>query len=172
MKHLILSIAVLFSAQMTYAQVKEKATAPIVKEAVKPAATTTEKPAEQNVEKTNAKMAFESLTLDYGVIPQKSEPLRVVKFTNTGTDPLVIKSAHGSCGCTVPVWPKDPIMPGESSVIEIRYDTNRIGKINKSVTITTNEGPDKHVIQVVGEVLKAEEEMSVPSSTPNVIKGN
>jgi len=172
MKHLILSVAILFSAQMTFAQVKEKTAAPVVKEAVKPAATTVETPAEQNVERTNAKMSFETLTLDYGIIPQKSEPLRVVKFTNTGTDPLVIKSAHGSCGCTVPVWPKDPIMPGESSVIEIRYETNRIGKINKSVTITTNEGPAKHVIQVVGEVLKAEEEMSVPSSTPNVIKGN
>ena len=127
--------------------------------------------AEPVVERTNAKMSFETMVVDYGTIQQKGEPLRTVKFTNTGTDPLIIKSAHGSCGCTVPVWPKDPILPGESSVIEVRYDTNRIGKINKSITITTNEGPEKHILQVVGEVMKVEEENAVPTSTPSVIKG-
>lgn len=127
--------------------------------------------AEPVVERTNAKMSFETMIVDYGTIQQKGEPLRTVKFTNTGTDPLIIKSAQGSCGCTVPVWPKDPILPGESSVIEVRYDTNRVGKINKSITITTNEGPEKHVLQVVGEVMKLEEENAVPTSTPSVIKG-
>lgn len=127
--------------------------------------------AEPVVERTNAKMSFETMIVDYGTIQQKGEPLRTVKFTNTGTDPLIIKSAQGSCGCTVPVWPKDPILPGESSVIEVRYDTNRVGKINKSITITTNEGPEKHILQVVGEVMKLEEENAVPTSTPSVIKG-
>ncbi|MBK9254081.1 MAG: DUF1573 domain-containing protein [Saprospiraceae bacterium] len=124
------------------------------------------------MEKSNAVMTFESLTVDYGTIAQNSEPLRVVKFTNTGTDPLLIKNARGSCGCTVPNWPKEPVLPGQSSVIEVRYDTNRVGKINKSITITTNEGSDSHILQVVGEILKSEEQEGVPSSTPTIIKGN
>ncbi len=116
-------------------------------------------------------MSLESNTVDYGTIKQHGEPLRSVKFTNTGTEPLVIKNARGSCGCTVPTWPKEPIMPGAEAEIEIRYATNRLGKINKTVKITTNEGGDPHVIKVVGNILKAEEEESVPASAPSILKG-
>ena len=52
-------------------------------------------------------MSFETLTVDYGEIVQHSDPLRVAKFTNTGDEPLVISNARGSCGCTVPQWPKE-----------------------------------------------------------------
>jgi hypothetical protein len=113
-------------------------------------------------------MTFESLTVDYGVIDRNSEPLRVAKFTNTGTEPLIIKNARGSCGCTVPEWPKEPIMPGETAQIEIRYSTNRIGKFNKKVTLTTNVVGDPIVLTVKGEVLKEKE--GVPSAEPNIIK--
>ena len=116
-------------------------------------------------------MTLESNTVDYGTIKQHGEPLRKVKFTNTGDEPLVIKNARGSCGCTVPTWPKEPIMPGAEAEIEIRYATNRLGKINKTVKITTNEGGDPHVIKVVGKILKPEEEESVPASAPNILKG-
>lgn len=113
-------------------------------------------------------MEIESLVLDYGTIEYNSEPLRVVKFTNTGTEPLVIKNARGSCGCTVPVWPKEPIMPGEESKIEIRYATNRVGKFSKTVTITTNEIGDPQVITVKGHVLKQKE--GVPAAKPSILK--
>lgn len=116
-------------------------------------------------------MSLESNTVDYGTIKQHGEPLRVVKFTNTGTEPLVIKNARGSCGCTVPTWPKDPIMPGAEAEIEIRYATNRLGKINKTVKITTNEGGEPHVIKVVGNILKPEEDEAVPASAPSILKG-
>lgn len=109
-------------------------------------------------------MSLESEVVDYGTIEENGDPLRVVKFTNTGDEPLVIKNARGSCGCTVPTWPKEPIMPGEESTIEIRYATNRIGAINKTVKITTNEGEEPHVIKVIGKVLKKETEESVPAS--------
>ena len=115
-------------------------------------------------------MALESNTVDYGEIIQNSEPLRKLTFTNNGNAPLVIKNARGSCGCTVPAWPKEPIMPGESSEIEIRYSTNRLGKINKNVTITTNEAQNnKHVIKVVGMIHKEEE--GVPASKPSILGG-
>jgi hypothetical protein len=124
------------------------------------------------VERSKAVMTFESTVVDYGTIENGGEPLRVVKFTNTGTEPLVIKNARGSCGCTVPTWEKEPIAPGQSSTIEIRYDTKRTGPINKSVTITTNEGPDNHVLQVIGNVLPPKKDESVPAAEPNMIKGN
>jgi len=116
-------------------------------------------------------MTFESLEVPYGAIDQHSEPLRNLSFTNTGTEPLVIKSARGSCGCTVPIWPKEPIMPGETSNIEIRYATDRIGKFSKTVTITTNEGGDPHVVKVHGNVSKADDTQSVPKAPASIITG-
>lgn len=109
-------------------------------------------------------MSFETLTVDYGEIEQNSEPLRIAKFTNTGDEPLVISNARGSCGCTVPDWPKEPVMPGETAQIEIRYDTKRLGKINKTVTITTNQGSEPIVLRVKGQINKPAEEESVPTN--------
>ena len=123
---------------------------------------------EQTIEKAKngegPQMVFEGMVVDYGTIEQHSEPLRTLKFVNKGTEPLVITNARGSCGCTVPTWAKEPIMPGEESVIEIRYATNRLGKFSKKVTITTNEGTEPHVINVTGSVFEKEKEESVPVS--------
>ena len=115
-------------------------------------------------------MTFEAMEVDYGVIEKDSEPLRVLSFTNTGTEPLVIKNARGSCGCTVPIWPKEPIMPGQTDKIEVRYATNRIGKFSKKITFTTNEAGDPKVVKVVGKVLKPEETQGVPAGDNSLIK--
>jgi hypothetical protein len=127
---------------------------------------------------TKAVMTFASGTYDtdcdYGNIDYNGEPLRVVKFKNTGTEPLIIKNAVGSCGCTVPTFPKEAILPGEEKSIEIRYATNRPGKIDKRVTITTNEEKE-HYIRVIGFVKDAPAapapEMAVPVAPSSVIKG-
>lgn len=87
---------------------------------------------------SGAIMKFDSEVVDYGEILQGSEPLRVFTFKNTGTTPLIISGARGSCGCTVPSYPKEPVMPGASADIEVRYDTKRIGSFSKTVTLTTN----------------------------------
>ncbi len=180
MKQVLFSLLVLVSFSLS-AQVSEKAPIPVKtpsdlkKEAsMKSAQMKADQAgitAEAAVEKADSKMTFESLTVDYGTIENGADPLRVVKFTNTGTEPLVIKNARGSCGCTVPTWPKEPIAPGQSSTIEVRYDTKRTGPINKSITITTNEGSDSHVLQVVGTVLPVKEDKGVPAAEPSVIKG-
>ncbi len=174
MKQILFSLFVLVSfsmnAQTTTAPIKQAAKENVAETV--PAVQAVPTPVVMAEERTNAKMTFESLNVDFGTIENGGEPLRTVKFTNTGTDPLVIKSARGSCGCTVPTFPKEAIAPGQSSVIEIRYDTKRTGKISKSVTITTNEGPDSHVLQVIGEVLPPKEEKAVPAAEPSVIKGN
>ncbi|MEM9824207.1 MAG: DUF1573 domain-containing protein [Bacteroidota bacterium] len=115
-------------------------------------------------------MAFETEEIDYGTIEQHADPLRTFKFTNTGNEPLQITNAKGSCGCTVPTWPKEPIFPGESGAIEVRYDTKRIGKFVKRVTLTTNAGPEKIVLTIKGQVnKKAPEPDGVPSSQPSIL---
>lgn len=92
--------------------------------------------------------------MDYGTIGQGDEPLRVFTFTNTGDAPLQITNAKGSCGCTVPTYPKEPINPGEKAKIEVRYDTNRIGPFQKTVTLTTNEpeAVSTHILKIHGTV--------------------
>lgn len=135
-----------------------------VSQTTAPATPKTEVPTEGPI------MTFEKMACDYGEIEQNSEKDRFVKFTNTGTEPLVITNARGSCGCTVPVWPKEPIMPGQSSEIKISYATNRLGKINKTVTITTNEpGGAPHVINVIGNVSPKEE--AVPEAPKSILDG-
>ncbi|MFQ5448156.1 MAG: DUF1573 domain-containing protein [Saprospiraceae bacterium] len=109
-------------------------------------------------------MTFEQTEIDYGQIVQGADPLRVFNFTNTGTEPLIISNAKGSCGCTVPKWPKDPILPGETAKIEVRYDTNRIGPFQKTVTLTTNEATNKHVLKIKGKVSPKPTKESVPAS--------
>jgi hypothetical protein len=111
---------------------------------------------------SKAVLTLASDVVDYGTIDQGSEPLRLAKFTNTGTEPLIISGAKGSCGCTVPNWPKDPIMPGETSQIEIRYDTKRVGAINKTVTVTSNDAVGKHTIRVIGNINAVAQEEGVP----------
>ncbi|WMX16409.1 MULTISPECIES: DUF1573 domain-containing protein [unclassified Aureispira] len=75
---------------------------------------------------------------NYGKIEKASTGVRFFKFTNTGSAPLVISAAKGSCGCTVPSYPKEPIMPGEAGYIKVKYDTKRVGAFTKYVTLTTN----------------------------------
>jgi len=117
-------------------------------------------------------MTFESTEVDYGEIEQHADPLRKFIFTNTGDSPLQITHAKGSCGCTVPTWPKAPIFPGEQGEIEVRYDTKRIGKFVKRVTLTTNEGSEKRVLTIKGTVnKKAEEPEGVPASNSILAPG-
>ena len=122
---------------------------------------------------SGAQIMFESETVDYGVIEQGSEPFRVFTFTNTGTEPLIITQAKGSCGCTVPTYPKEPIAPGETGEIKVRYDTNRLGKFTKRVTLTTNAPEEKTMLTIKGEVLKkAEEPEGLPVNEDNPFKSN
>lgn len=100
-----------------------------------------------------AKIEFEKETVDYGTIENSADGNREFKFTNTGNAPLVISNAKGSCGCTVPTWPKEAIAPGESSVIKVHYATERTGAFSKSVTLISNavNEPSK-VIHIKGTV--------------------
>ncbi|MCU0327955.1 MAG: DUF1573 domain-containing protein [Chitinophagales bacterium] len=100
-----------------------------------------------------ASLFVASDVVDYGKVAVGSDRVRKFTVFNKGSEPLVIQGCSGSCGCTVPTCPKEPIMPGESSVIEINYDTNRPGPISKIVTILSNDAttPSK-IISIKGEV--------------------
>lgn len=105
-----------------------------------------------------AKIEFSKEVHDYGNIKYDGDPYCSFEFKNTGNEPLIISNAKGSCGCTVPEWPKEPIAPGAKGAIRVKYDTKRPGPINKSVTITSNaiNSPDM-IIRIKGEVGPAPE---------------
>lgn len=91
-----------------------------------------------NAQVAGAEVSFDKDVHDYGNVKQGGNGECEFKFTNTGTEPLIISDAKGSCGCTVPEWPKTPIKPGETASIKVKYDTKRVGPINKTVTVTSN----------------------------------
>ena len=96
---------------------------------------------------------FETEVVNYGDIARNSDGIKVLKFTNAGKSPLIISNVKGSCGCTVPTWPKEPIMPDDEGEIQIKYATNRIGPFSKTVTIISNAVRSSVVIPVKGKVL-------------------
>jgi hypothetical protein len=99
---------------------------------------------------------FENKVIDYGDIAANSDGNRIFKFKNIGKSPLIISSVKGSCGCTVPTKPEEPIMPGESGEIKVKYATNRIGPFSKQVTIMSNAYEPKVILIVKGRVLENE----------------
>jgi hypothetical protein len=116
--------------------------------------------AQSTAVQSGAKIEFNKETHDYGNIKYDGEPYCSFEFKNTGDQPLIISNAKGSCGCTVPEWPKEPIAPGAKGTIRVKYDTKRPGPINKSVTINSNavnvEGGIS-VLRIKGEVGPAPE---------------
>jgi len=98
-------------------------------------------------------MTFETETIDYGTIEKASDGKRVFKFTNTGKAPLKIESVKSSCGCTIPSYPKEEIMPGESNEIDVKYNTNKAGRFSKSVSIFTNGSPKRAILRIKGNVV-------------------
>jgi len=97
---------------------------------------------------------FEKETIDYGKISKGGNGERVFIFTNTGTQPLIIKNIQSSCGCTVPKKPEKPIMPGEKGEIKVSYDTKRVGGFSKAITIFSNAKNVRKVIKIKGIVNK------------------
>ncbi len=104
---------------------------------------------------TAAKIEFKTETVDYGEIEKGSDGIRVFEFTNTGSAPLIISNVRSSCGCTIPKKPEDPIMPGKTGEIQVKYDTNRVGPIRKAITVTSNADTPTKILKIKGEVKAA-----------------
>ena len=104
-----------------------------------------------------AGMVFVTEIIDYGTIAHNAEGRREFVFTNNGNKPLIITNAQGSCGCTVPTYPKEPIAPGAKGVIGVKYDTSRAGQaFTKTVTLTTNATVPNKTLTIKGNVLAAQ----------------
>ena len=84
------------------------------------------------------KIEFESLEINYGKISKGDNGVRIFKFTNIGSEPLIINKVYSSCGCTIPKKPSSPIGPGQDDEIQVKYDTNRVGPIRKTITVLSN----------------------------------
>jgi hypothetical protein len=105
---------------------------------------------------------------DYGTIDQGANGTCTFTVTNTGNAPLIISLCKGSCGCTVPTCPTEPIAPGATASITVKYDTNRVGAINKTLTITSNDvvSPTT-LVRLKGNVLAKE---TVKTETKTAVK--
>jgi len=107
---------------------------------------------------------FETEVIDLGTFMQYDDPSSQCEFifTNTGKEPLIISKAKGSCGCTVPEWPKEPIMSGETGLIKVNYDEKRIGSFNKSITITSNAKNSPQIIKIKGKIIAVDKKGTEP----------
>ncbi len=91
---------------------------------------------------------------DFGEITQGEVVSSTFRFRNVGESDLIISSAQGSCGCTVPDWPKEPIKPGAEAKIDVKFDSNgKQGMQNKTITLVANTIPNTKVIAIKGSVL-------------------
>ena len=108
-----------------------------------------------------ASFKFEKDEFDFGTIEQGESTTHEFKFTNTGSEPLIISKAEGSCGCTVPIFPKEPIMKNQSATIKVTFNsTGKFGIQDKTVTITSNAKQSPMIIHIKGTVLKQAEQPS------------
>jgi hypothetical protein len=140
MKHIIYSVVLLFAGLSAYAQentpVADNQNAPVMT-------------FDQKYMKNNR------LVYDYGAVEKGADGQCYFVFTNTGKEPLVIEKASSSCGCTVPNPPKYPILPGQTDSISVKYDTKRLGGINKTINVVSNASNSPVSLYISGNVVEA-----------------
>jgi hypothetical protein len=118
-------------------------------------AITPNEPIVDNRPKTS--ISFDEIEHDFGTIQQETENKKIFTFTNTGNEPLVISNAKGSCGCTVPNYPREPIPPGGTGEIEVVYSPGKQqNQQAKTVTITANTSPETTILKIKANVLPGE----------------
>jgi len=126
------------------------------------------KATETTVDPNAPVIEFETEIIDYGKIELKADGVRVFKFKNTGKSPLVISRVQSSCGCTVPKKPTEPIMPGASGEIEVKYDTKRSGGFSKTITVYSNATEPSKRVRIKGIVTKPESAVAKDKPTVSI----
>jgi hypothetical protein len=112
--------------------------------------------------------AFNEETHDFGKIAKGTPVTYEFNFTNNGKEPIVISNVQSSCGCTTPKWPKEPVLPGKTALINVQYNAANPGGFNKSITITSNAKTPSKVIYIKGTV-DATSEQTTPEKQPNML---
>lgn len=106
------------------------------------------------IKKGTASIKFDKSVYDFGTVNEGDIVETTFELTNNGKTDLVITNAQGSCGCTVPTWPKKPIKPGEIAKIDVRFNTSgKPNKQSKTVTLTTNTESGREVLTIKGSVI-------------------
>jgi hypothetical protein len=123
-----------------------------------------------NAQEKVAKIDFKTDTVDYGTIQKGADGLRVFEFTNTGDAPLIVSNVTSSCGCTVPKWSRDPIMPGQKGEIQVKYDTNRVNPIRKTITVISNASTPTVALKIKGEVIDSSKESLLEKKDKSVVE--
>jgi len=96
---------------------------------------------------------YEQEKFNFGMCDEGEIVKHSFKFKNTGSEPLIISNCKGSCGCTVPTWPKEPVAPGATGEIRIEFNSKgKPGAQNKRVTVTANTIPSETFLEIAGEV--------------------
>ena len=108
--------------------------------------------AQQSQSAQNDSIVFEKLVYDYGSITQGSDGNCEFTFTNKSKMPLILSNVKSSCGCTIPEWPRQPIEPGKTGTIKVKYNTNRVGTFGKSVTVSSSAINSSVVLRIKGNV--------------------
>ena len=111
-------------------------------------------------------ITFEKTTHDYGTVTKGGDGTCEFKFKNTGVEPLILSNVQSSCGCTVPEWPREPILKGKSASVKVKYDTNRVGPINKTITVMSNAKEASIQLKIVGTVVDTPTGAQMPQNNP------
>jgi hypothetical protein len=112
-------------------------------------------------------LTFQDESHDFGTIKEGIIAEFNFKFTNTGNQPLILMDVRPSCGCTTPDWSKEPVQPGKTGVIHVKYNSaGRPGKFNKSITVTTNIPNETKVLFISGTVTPSTEQGTDPNQSP------
>src|ERR1700757_2663812 len=113
-----------------------------------------------NIDPNAPELKFDNGTIDYD-----ANTVREFKFKNTGKSPLILSNVQVSCGCTnVDGWPKEPIAPGKSASFKVKYDSKRVGKFDKKITVTSNSKTPSTILTIKGEVKPAPAAPAAPAT--------
>ena len=121
-----------------------------------------------------ARIEFTNTVHDFGQNPQGTPVATAFVFKNTGNAPLVLQNVKASCGCTTPFWPKEPLLPGQESKIDVKYNMARAGNFTKTITVTVKPENPEAVPEVVkltikGSAVAAAPERTVEEAQPSII---
>lgn len=109
-------------------------------------------------------LSIEETLFDYGKIEQYSDGNHNFIYKNIGKEPLILSKVRSSCGCTIPKWSREPLMSQQQDTIKVEYDTRRIGRFSKTISIFSNAKKSMIVVRIQGEVI------AKPIVKPNYIK--
>ncbi len=138
-------------------QTAQKGSAPTIVQRANIAQSMTTPPANNPVTKNEpiTQVVFDAYEHDFGTIKEGEVVRHVFRLTNVGENPLIIRNARGSCGCTVPTWPKEPIPPGESAEIPVEFNSKgQVGQVQKTVFIDANTDPSPIKLTIRATVVR------------------